>query len=240
MGNTVSLATTKTPKKTTVQQQTAKTQQKVATNPEANQEPKKSLKTITVTNGESLGALAVEYHTTVSEIAKLNGISPNANLKIGQKVKINAANKKEYTEYQKAKEKQEEIQMEKENAAYKKQQAAALKNNIATAQARVGKAYNLGLGEGYSFTVDKKTGNVTIKTKKGSTFSEIKSSFAIPDGVIGKYNDMSKFKQEEIGDTGIESYDNVTLEKGTQIVVPANSFDPQEKKSLWQKFKDLF
>ncbi len=246
MGNTVSLATTKnTPIQKKQHKQSPNTkkeveQTKTTTKPSSLKEPAKHTAVVTVTEGESLGSLAAEYHTTVSEIAKLNGLQPNSNLKIGQKLKLNTYNKKEYAEYKKALAKKEDIQMAKEEAEFKKHQAESLKNNIATAQSRVGKAYKLGLGEGYGFAVDKKTGNVTIKTKKGTTFAEIKNSFGIKDGVIGQNNDMSKFEKKEIGDRGIESYDNVTLAKGTQIVVPANSFNPQEEKSLWQKFKDLF
>lgn len=45
----------------------------------------------TIASGETLSALAKEYHTTVGDIMRLNGMHSNSKLKIGEKVKIPAA-----------------------------------------------------------------------------------------------------------------------------------------------------
>lgn len=47
-----------------------------------------SSKTYTVKKGDTLGAIAIRNHTTVSRLCKLNGIKPTTILRIGMKIKI--------------------------------------------------------------------------------------------------------------------------------------------------------
>ncbi|MBQ0161074.1 MAG: LysM peptidoglycan-binding domain-containing protein [Bacteroidales bacterium] len=42
----------------------------------------------TIRKGDTLGALAKKYHTSVSKLCKLNGISQNTTLRIGKKLKV--------------------------------------------------------------------------------------------------------------------------------------------------------
>ena len=42
----------------------------------------------TIKSGDTLGAIAIRNHTTVKEICRLNGIKPNAVLKIGRKIRV--------------------------------------------------------------------------------------------------------------------------------------------------------
>src|SRR4051812_13872721 len=44
----------------------------------------------TIASGESLSALAKEYHTTVGDIMRLNGMHADSKLQIGEKIKIPA------------------------------------------------------------------------------------------------------------------------------------------------------
>ena len=41
-----------------------------------------------IRSGDTLGALAVKYHTTVSAICKLNGITPKTTLRIGRNIRV--------------------------------------------------------------------------------------------------------------------------------------------------------
>ena len=41
-----------------------------------------------IKSGDTLSGLAVKYHTTVSAICKLNGISAKSTLRIGQNIRV--------------------------------------------------------------------------------------------------------------------------------------------------------
>lgn len=204
------------------------------------QEPARHLKTVTVATGESLGGLAVKYHTTVSELAKLNKLPVNADLKIGQNLKVKAYNEKEYANYKKAKARQEELEFRKEEAQDKKQQAAQLKQNIARDQAQIQKARQFGLDKKYGMSYDKKTGNVMVKLRDSQSLAQVRKDFGIPKGVISQNNNMNQFESQEIGESGIQSYDLATAKKGTTIVVPAGNFNPQQEKGFFGKVAEFF
>src|SRR4051794_33433064 len=44
----------------------------------------------TIAAGETLSALAKEYHTTVGDIMRINGMHSNSKLQIGEKIKVPA------------------------------------------------------------------------------------------------------------------------------------------------------
>ena len=42
----------------------------------------------TVKSGDTLGAIAIKYHTSVNAICRLNGITPKTTLRIGRKLRV--------------------------------------------------------------------------------------------------------------------------------------------------------
>ncbi len=54
----------------------------------ATKDTKSSGKTHTVTSGDTLYGIARKYSTTVKELCRLNGISENSTLRLGQKIKV--------------------------------------------------------------------------------------------------------------------------------------------------------
>ena len=48
----------------------------------------------TIAKGETLSALAQQYHTTVGDIMRLNGMNARSRLTIGEKIKIPSGNTK--------------------------------------------------------------------------------------------------------------------------------------------------
>ena len=105
--------------------------------------PKPKRITITVKDGESLGFIAERYHTTVSDIVKLNGLEDPDKLKPGQKLQIDAIDGKQleaYENYQNALWEQE----------WEQEQKDKLNQKIETSKAEVEKAKEYGYGEDYA------------------------------------------------------------------------------------------
>lgn len=195
--------------------------------------PKPKRITITVKDGESLGFIAERYHTTVSDIVKLNGLEDPDKLKPGQKLQIDAIDGKQleaYENYQNALWEQE----------WEQEQKDKLNQKIETSKAEVEKAKEYGYGEDYSFKVDE-NGNVLVTLKKEKELGEVRRDFRLPAGTLSSTNDIKgKYEPETIIDfdnlSRYNDYDQAEVPAGDSLLIDGQHFRPDENRTAWDRF----
>ncbi len=198
------------------------------------QRPKPRVITVTVPSGSSLGFLAEEHHTTVSEILKLNPNIKNPNqVSEGQKIKINHIDKKDWDAYQKDLNAYNSYQYKLAEQEWEAEQAQKLQNKINKATASIQQAKEMGYGDYYNFQIDKKTGDVTITLKVDKELGDIRNGLGLPRGHLRAKNPkiMDKYKPGRIYDIDngvrINDWDDIDVKAGEKFVISGDCINPK-------------
>ena len=195
--------------------------------------PKPQRITITVGEGQSLGYLAAKYNTTVSDIIKLNGLKNPDNLKLGQKLQINAIDSKQLKAY-------EEYKAELFEQKWQQEKKEKLQQKIETSKSQVQKAKEYGYDEDSSFKVDK-NGNAIVTLKTEKELGEVRRDFQIPAGSLSNTNDIKgKYKPKKIFDLDncvrYNNYDKAEVPAGDSLLIEGAHFRPDEDRTSWDRF----
>lgn len=201
-------------------------------------------------SGETAISIANNNHITREELLKANPGMDENKLYETKAIKVPYRTEKNWNKYQaelKAYQaQQDEIREQKtraEEAQRAKENAAKLRAKNENANALVKQAKDLGYGKSYTFTVDKKTGNIIVQLKEDKKLGDIRKNFRLPRGHLREMNPniTKKYEAGTIYDidtlTRINDWDSAKVKKGDTFIINSDYFNPS--KGFWKDFLGL-
>lgn len=194
--------------------------------------------TYTVPEGGSLFAIAMKYHTDVSAIMKANNLTNSELIKPGQVLKFQGVTKDRWDRYQNALSDYYSKKYEIEQQLRAQKEAELFRQKIAEAEANIQKAReDKDLNKKYTFTLDRKTGHITVTLKKGTELGDLRKDFHLPKGHLRKMNSGITKKYKPGTDYNLLSFDifepvrksnwdEAKASAGDKFIIDGNAFKP--------------
>ena len=187
---------------------------------------------VTIKDGDSLGALAQKYNTSVNSIMQANGIKDPDKIKPGQVITVNvvsAAELKHYNDLKAAYEQKMQAIKEQQEIKVRTEKAAKL----------IEKAKKDGYGKDYSFSINEK-GHIVITLKNTKELEDIREDFNLPKGRLRETNPSIEQRYKKgpgirHDGTEYETYDGAIADKGDTFVIDTNDFKTERTwAQAWQ------
>ena len=198
--------------------------------------PKGTPTQVVIRDGDSLGALAVKYNTSVNSIMAANGLKDPNKIKPGQVLTINVVSAAELKRYN-------DLLAVYENQVREAEHKKEVQQRTAKAEAKIEKAKNDGYARDYSFSINSE-GHIVIKLKDSKQLEDIRDDFGLPKGRLRETNPSIE-QRYKIG-KGVRSsdgeyydtWDSVEAKKGDTFVIDTNDF--KTSKTLRQTLSDVY
>ena len=188
---------------------------------------------VTINEGESLGAIAARYNTSVQSIMKANGIKDADRVQTGQVISVNCVSNEELAKYN-------ELKAIYDNKMAEKAEKEAVTKRTKIAASKIEKANKDGYAEDYDFAINNK-GHILITLKNEKKLGEISEDFGLEAGMLRATNPSIEQRYKPVkatrrDGTDYETYSGSRAKKGDTFVIDTNDFTTERTWS--QFFKD--